>query len=331
MKRKNLKISFVLLLILTIGYGYKVNAQKKEVVHTFENSKVTYPSECVKNRTLILKPTGNSFAKEKVYNPTVIASGDSLHMIYRTEGVDTHSGVFALAYSKDGINFDQYSKNPFMRSDAGEIGVEDPRVVKYGDNYYLFYIVNLGTRASIQVATSTNLRNWEKQGEILHIRNKWEKKQIKAPAPVPQKINNKYWCYYQGEKEPWKTKMGIAVSDDLVSWIQMEKPVLLPRKNYFDSWGTEPEVAVIVKQGILLLYAGWGGDGTCLNKMGWALFDKNDPTKVIKRCKKPIVALNDGHIFGEGLEFFNGEWKLYYSARDQWIEGVTLDIDELLK
>ena len=65
--------------------------------------------------------------------------------------------------------------------------------------------------------------------------------------------------------------------------------------------------------------------------MGWALFDKNDPAKIIKRCKEPIVTLIDGHIFGEGLVRFKGEWKLYYGVRDQWIEGGTIAIDKLLK
>lgn len=156
-------------------------------------------------------------------------------------------------------------------------------------------------------------------------------KQVKAPAPLNQKLKGKYWCYYQGEKKAWEAKIGLAYSEDLVNWEQMEKPVLLPRENHFDSQGNEPEVAVLIEQGIFLLYAGWGGDGTNLNKMGWVLFDKNDPSKVLKRCKKPIVALNDGHIFGEGLEFFRGEWKLYYGVRDQWIEGVTIDIDKLLE
>lgn len=329
MKRKKLKISFVLLLLLIPGY--KIEAQNNELVHTFENSKVTYPSGNVTNRTLILKPTGYGFSKERVYNPTVIASGDSLYMIYRAEGVGTYSGVFALAYSKDGVHFQQYANNPILRSDSGEFGVEDPRVVKYGDTYYLFYIVNLRTRVSIQVATSKNLRNWKKRGQILDEKYDWEKQQVKAPSPVNQKLNNKYWLYYIGQKEAWRTKIGLAYSKNLRIWKQIKNPILLPRKNHFDSWGVESEVAVVIKQGVLLLYAGWGGDGTTLNKMGWVLFDKKDPSKVLKRGEKPIIALNDGHIFGEGLVDFNGKWRLYYGVRDQWIEGVTIDIDKLLK
>lgn len=325
---KKRTFGFILFLIV----GCTTSVQKKSVVNTFNNSNVTYPSGNVLNRTLILKPTGNSFAKDNVYNPTVIASNDSIYMIYRAEGVDTYTGVLALAYSKDGIHFQQYAYNPLFKSGSKEFGVEDPRVVQYGDTFHLFFIVVTGAGgASIQRATSTDLRDWKKQGEIFDKKYDWEKKQVKAPTPLNQKLNGKYWCYYQGEKKSWEAKIGLAYSEDLINWEQMEKPVLLPRKNYFDSQGNEPEVAVVIEQGIFLLYAGWGGDGTNLNKMGWALFDKNDPSKVLKRCKKPIVALNDGHIFGEGLEFFNGEWKLYYGVRDEWIEGVTIDIDKLLE
>jgi predicted GH43/DUF377 family glycosyl hydrolase len=179
----------------------------------------------------------------------------------------------------------------------------------------LFYVGNdnKSTAGNICMAISYDLIHWEKQGEILQPKVDWECKQIKAPAPVPQKINDKYWMYYQGEKEAWKTKMGLAYSDNLINWTQAsEEPVMNPREGYFDSWGVEPGTAVVIDKEILLVYNGWGGDGSNTNKTGWALSFPHD------------------HVFAEGLIRFNDKWLLYYGAADRWIEGIIIDFEGIL-
>jgi len=41
-----------------------------------------------------------------------------------------------------------------------------------------------------------------------------------------------------------------------------------PREGYFDSWCVEPDTAVVIDKEILLIYNGWGGDGSNTNKTG---------------------------------------------------------------
>ena len=297
----------------------------------------TYPGVKKINRS-ILEPHGSSFEHLRVYNPTVISEKeengkDRLYMIYRAEGKNNGTGVLCLASSMDGMNFIRHAENPIVKPDSEfDInGCEDPRIVKFKDTYYLFYDGNdSGINAgNICLATSRDLIKWEKYGEVLQAKHEWEKKQIKAPAPVPIKINGKYWMYYQGEKEAWKTKIGIASSDDLIHWKQAEsKPVLEPRKGYFDSTGTEPGTSIVLDEGIFLVYNGWSDD--TINKIGWALFSKDDPGKLLKRCKEPIISYPNDHVFAEGLTQFNGEYIIYYGVADKWIEGAILNMEELI-
>jgi predicted GH43/DUF377 family glycosyl hydrolase len=136
--------------------------------------------------------------------------------------------------------------------------------------------------------------------------------------------------YYQGEAKPWHTKMGIACSEDLVHWEQvLDRPVMEPRSEYFDSQGTEPGCALVIPQGILVIYNGW--NETTINNAGWALFSKEDPTKLIARCDSPIVSLPNRHVFATALVKFQDEWYLYWGADDRWIGGATVDIDQLLR
>jgi len=283
----------------------------------------------------ILTPQGNGFEQKRVYNPTAIVEGETIYLIYRAEGIGTGTGVFGLAESSDGIHFQKYNKNPIIvpKYDFEKDGCEDPRIVKFGALYYLFYAGNeKRTPGNMCLATSSNLIQWNKYGEILQPQNDWEIRQIKAPAPVPGRINNKYWMYYQGEERPWHTAMGIAYSKELIHWTQLsDEPIMRPRKDHFDSKGTEPGVAVIIEKGILLIYSGWGGDGTNINKLGWALFSKDDPAKLLNRCEHPFISLPHDHVFAEGLVKFKDKWYLYYGVADQWIESVILNIDQMIE
>ena len=132
--------------------------------------------------------------------------------------------------------------------------------------------------------------------------------------------------YFMGEKEPWKTAIGLAYSDDLLRWYEpLDQPVLLPREGFFDSQGVEPgPPPLLTEEGIWLIYCGWAED--CVYKVGAVLFSKDDPSKVLQRSEEPILAAKDwgktfggiaNHIVAEGLVREENRWLLYYGAADR--------------
>ncbi len=323
------------LAVLHAGCSHPVAKQTPSKVSSkHKGAAINFDAAVITGQRVVLAPSGVSFLRDRIYNPAAVVHDGRVHLVYRAEGRGTHTGVLGLASSGDGLRFEQYRHNPVLRSGPGEYGVEDPRIARFGDLFHLFFIsvkkTNGKPAASVQLAVSRDLIHWERRGQIMSPQNPWESKQVKAPVPVPKKIAGKYWLYYQGEKEAWKTKTGIAVSEDLQSWRQQPEPVLLPRKGRFDAWGVEPGVAVVLPRGIFLIYAGWGGDGTSRNAIGWALFHKDHPARLLRRCEKPLLSLKDGHLFAEGLVRFNGKWRLYLGVRDKWIEHLELDLDRLL-
>ncbi|MCH8012878.1 MAG: family 43 glycosylhydrolase [Candidatus Marinimicrobia bacterium] len=277
----------------------------------------------------ILQPT-SGFESKSVYNPAVIVENGKFSMLYRAEGEDTGTGAIGLAFSKDGIHFERYSNNPVMvrEYDYEKEGVEDPRLVKFGGTYYLTYAgVGIQTPGNICLATSTDLINWAKKGEILQPRSgAWNSHQIKAGAIVPEKINGKYVMYLQGEVEAWKTRIGIAYSDDMIHWYELlREPIMRPRSGYFDSMGTEPGAAVVLEEGILLIYNGWNEE--LVHKTGWALFSKEKPTEILARSEEPILESTkdwEGHVvFTESIVEYNGTWYLHYGIMDKVIGVAT--------
>lgn len=277
----------------------------------------------------IMQP-GSGFELKRVYNPAVIVENGKFSMLYRAEGENTGTGAIGLAFSEDGIHFERYSNNPVIvqEYDYEKGGVEDPRLVKFGEKYYLTYTgVDIQAAGNICLATSTDLINWTKEGEILQPHNgAWNSHQIKAGAIVPEKINGKYVMYLQGEKEPWQARIGIAYSDDLIHWYEpLPEPIVRPRVNYFDSMGTEPGAAVVLAEGILLIYNGWDKDH--VHKTGWILFSKENPAVVLARCENPILESTEdweGHIvFTESIVEYDGTWYLHYGIMDKFIGVAT--------
>ncbi len=276
----------------------------------------------------ILQPT-SGFESKSVYNPAVIVEDGKFSMLYRAEGEDTGTGAIGLAFSKDGIHFERHSNNPVLvrEYDYEKGGVEDPRLVKFAETYYLTY-TGVGTQTpALCLATSIDLINWDKKGVILQPRSGiWNSRQIKAGAIVPEQINGKYVMYFQGELEAWKTRIGIAYSDDLIAWYEpLHEPIMRPRSGYFDSVGTEPGAAVVLAEGILLIYNGWNEEH--VHKTGWVIFSKENPTEILARCEDPILESTEDWegqiVFTESIVEYKGIWYLHYGVMDKVIGVAT--------
>ncbi len=287
----------------------------------------------------ILEPTGKGFEAERVYNPAVIVMDDAFWMFYRAEAGDRCTGRIGLAKSQDGIHFTRHPEPIIVpEHDYEEYGCEDPRIVRFGDTYWLTYVGNSSKGPGhICLASSTDLVNWAKYGSALQPTKAWDSLQVKAGVIVPKKVNGKYVMYFTGEVRAWETAIGIAYSDDLLHWYEpLREPVVKPREGHFDSKGVETGTnPVLTPEGILMVYSGWNPDN--VYKAGGILFSNEDPIKVFWRSNEPILepAVNWGERFGcanhmvaESLLRHDGCWWLYYGAADRVCCVATARLDE---
>jgi len=282
----------------------------------------------------IMRPRGNDFESAGVFNPAVVKRGNQFVMLYRAQD---KNGTSRLGYatSSDGIEFNRRAV-PVMEPATNyerDGGLEDPRLVKINDTYYLTYTGYNKKDAQLCLATSTNLINWERQGVILPAyKGRWNVGWTKAGAMLSQKINGKYWMYFMGDADKRPNQMGVAYSDDLVHWIEpLDRPVLERRPGYFDSYVVEPgPPPVMTRDGILMVYN--GANDRTVYATGWVLFDKNDPTKVLARSEKPIFSAQKewektgqvpNVVFVQGMVRDGNRWLFYYGGADKYI-GVAV-------
>jgi len=121
----------------------------------------------VKKEGILLKKTNLEFENESVLNPAVIREGDSVHLFYRAV---QQGGSSSIGYCRlDGpLSVVERSDKPVLvpEFEYESHGVEDPRIVKIDDLYYLTYTAYDGINAQGALATSTDLQNFKKQGSI---------------------------------------------------------------------------------------------------------------------------------------------------------------------
>lgn len=307
-------------------------------------------------------PSSDSVVKweeRNVLNPTAVVKDDKVHLIYRAQDRAMTSRL-GLAISEDGLHFEKQPEPIFHpNKDNMQVyewpgGVEDPRVVETDDGrYILTYTAYDGEIARLCLAVSSDLKRWTKYGPVLSsdkYRNTWSKAGAIVSKRIGNKIiatriNGKYWMYF-GD-----TDIFIATSVDLIHWEVGENQenqklmsVLHPRAGYFDSRLVEPgPYALLIDEGILLIYNASNASNfndPNLPKFtyaaGQALFDKNNPIKLIGRLDDHFISPEKDYekvgevnevCFVEGLVYFKNRWFLYYGTADSKIAVAVKEVD----
>jgi beta-1,2-mannosidase len=287
----------------------------------------------------ILEP-GPEWTSTGVFNPTAVVRGKTI-LLFRATDAKMISRI-GYAESSDGFHFkirDEPVLSPTAPYEVGG-GVEDPRVALIDGLYYLTYTGYNGKDAQLCLATSRDLIHWDRKGVILPAyKGTWNTKWTKSGAILPQKVKGLWWMYYLGTRTDPDGKerdyMGIANSPDLLHWTDASAQPVLPRiAGAFDSRVMEPGPApILMDEGILLFYN--GANDALVYGPAWALFDRNDPTKLIARAEKPFMlpelewekkGVVPNVVFLEGTVLTHGERRAYYGAADRAIGVARLTI-----
>ena len=147
----------------------------------------------VKKEGILLRKTELGFENEGVLNPAAIREGDIVHLFYRAVSRGNYSSI-GYCTMKDAKTVEKRYDVPvlFPQLDYESHGIEDPRIVKIDDVYYLTYAAYDGVNALGALATSTDLKYWEKHGLIVpHLTYDEFKHLANCRAP----LNEKYARY----------------------------------------------------------------------------------------------------------------------------------------
>lgn len=281
----------------------------------------------------ILSPQGETWEAAGAFNPAVVHHQGKYVMLYRAQD---RKGVSRLGYaeSKDGIHFERRAEPVFSPETHYERagGVEDPRLVKFGDTYYLTYTGYNKRDAQLCLATSRDLVHWERKGVIVPAnKGNWNVRWTKSGAIVPEKIAGRYWMYFLGTRADNTDQTGLASSADLIHWKEETLTPVLPRRpGRFDARVAEPgPPPIITPHGIVLVYN--GADQNLVYRVGVAVFDHKDPRKLLWRSEDPLFSPEKDWektgqvpnvVFVEGMVKNGDRYFFYYGGADKYV-GVA--------
>ncbi|CAN5873137.1 glycosidase [soil metagenome] len=287
----------------------------------------------------VLKPVPtNAWEALNTFNPSVIYHKGLFHMHYRAQGLDYVSSI-GYAVSADGVNFNRL-QHPVLSpsSDLDARGVEDPRITFLDGRFYMAYTAysRKGFHAPVgtpplgitpMYAVSDNLITWETLGPVV------ENEDNKDHVLFPAKFGGRYATFHRRPPSIW-----LAFGDDFQTWSDHVE-VLRPRPGLWDGKrigaGGPP---IETEAGWLVIYHGYNEHH--IYCMGVALLDRDDPSRVLKRPKKPVLAPKETWeikgdvpfvVFGTGNPVVDGTVYLYYGAADRVVGLATANLGELLE
>ncbi len=323
---------------------------------------------------ILMPDTKNEWESRCVLNPAVVYDeiAKKFAMVYRAAGNDVeHIIRLGLATSDDGIHFTRASDTPVFasgRDDADGGCVEDPRLIKIGDTYFMTYAARafapgrywldgasfppiyvdendvytndlpMYARNNITVtylAATKDFRKYKRLGRLSEACV-----DDRDVVLFPEKINGRYGLITRPKFAPTHAvrmpSIWISFGDDL---LQYNPPCLLMTG---EEWwerqrigaGTPP---IKTEYGWFMLYHGVDDKG--IYRVGAVLLDLQDPCKIIARTKDWLMepeetyetcGIYSGCVFPTGTVVKDGTLYVYYGCADQFIGLATAPFDRLL-
>lgn len=235
----------------------------------------------------ILEPVlDHAWEAAAVFNTAAIFHDNRYHLVYRATDIDAggKEGPFISrlghAISTDGLHFER-AEHPLLTGEGEQElrGLEDPRIVKIEDTFYMMYTGYRGNSPvdyRICLASSHDLINWKRHGIVLDEPNK-------DASLFPEKINGRFCMFHRRGLDIW-----IAYSDDLKNWVDHTRIMKPDPDNEWES--KKIGIAgppIRTDEGWLLIYH--GVSQSRIYTLGIALLDHSDPSQVISRQKEPIL------------------------------------------
>jgi beta-1,2-mannobiose phosphorylase / 1,2-beta-oligomannan phosphorylase len=147
----------------------------------------------VNKHGIILKKTTLGFEIEGVLNPALIKENNIIHLFYRAVAKGNYSSI---GYCKLSTPLEILERNDtpiiFPQFEYEMHGVEDPRITKIEDTFYLTYTAYDGVNALGCLAISKDLQTWEKLGIIVP---QMFYKEFNRLASTKSILNEKYLRY----------------------------------------------------------------------------------------------------------------------------------------
>lgn len=167
----------------------------------------------IKKEGIILYHTDLEFENDGVLNPAVYQDENTVHLFYRAVREGNFSTI-GHAKLNGPLEFEDRLGRPLIApsSEIDKQGVEDARIVKIDDTFYMSYTSYDGINALGSYATSKDLKEFKKHGIIVP---QVDYKTFCELTSNNHHLNDRY-AYYNCEKEGEEERHGFISDKNLI-------------------------------------------------------------------------------------------------------------------
>ncbi|MFT3727688.1 MAG: hypothetical protein QM759_07685 [Terricaulis sp.] len=268
---------------------------------------------------------GEAIKDRDLFSPYVWEERGKFHMLVRAAprvvSETGNTGMIHYGVSDDGLRF-QVREQPIIApdSDLDVGGCEDPTVIKWKDEYIVYYTGVDATRRSGQMlyASGPSIDKLTKRGVALPS----SKSEGNTKEATIERTADGHWRLFYEFARDEASLIGVAIGDGVGGpWHEQKQP-FAPREDLWDNWHlspgplltTDPDMPVMFYNGATI-DARW--------RIGWVAF-KRDCLTVVDRCIEPLITppppKNRGDTdiaFAASIVVREGQIHLYFSRADQ--------------
>jgi beta-1,2-mannobiose phosphorylase / 1,2-beta-oligomannan phosphorylase len=169
---------------------------------------------------VVLEKTRLGFENEGVLNPAVIQVGEDIHMFYRAVARGNYSSIGYCRLSDPTTVAERHDTPIFYPQCENEVhGVEDPRILLLDGIYHMTYTAYDGVNALCALATSTDLKVWQRKGIIVP---QVGYKEFARLASTKGSINDKYLRFNENR--------GIHIKEGKNVYVWDKNTIFFPRR-----------------------------------------------------------------------------------------------------
>ena len=278
-----------------------------------------------------------------VFNAGACQVGEETVLLVRVEDRRGHSHL-TVARSKDGVSNWEIDSKPSFAPSPDQFpeeawGVEDPRLtwIEDRDEWLIAYTAFSHSGPLVSLASTKDFRSFKRLGPMMPPDDK-------DAAVFPRRFGGRYAMLHR----PVSTgssgaHIWLSFSPDLKHWGDHHVLMHARKGAWWDAnkIGLSPP-PLETEEGWLMLYHGVRHTpGGCLYRLGLALLDLENPSRVLRRSDDWIFAPEEiyerqgdvnGVVFPCGwvLDKATGEIRMYYGGADSCIALATAQVTELL-
>jgi predicted GH43/DUF377 family glycosyl hydrolase len=291
----------------------------------------------------IIRATDIPYPANSAFNAAATQFGDETLLLMRVEDRRGMSHLTA-ARSENGLTDWRIDPAPTLLPSPADYpeeiwGIEDPRITRIDemDLWAVVYTSYSKAGPLISLATTRDFKTFERKGVVMPPEDK-------DAALFPVRISGR-WAMIHRPVPGFAdvgTHIWISFSPDMKHW--GDHQILIPARR--GGWWDANKVGLSppplqTEKGWLILYHGVRNTASgCIYRLGLALLDRNDPTRLLARSDEWVFAPEkkyevtgdvDKVVFPCGWVTAGDEVRLYYGGADKCVALATASISEMLQ